>query len=174
MKGEIQIYTGDCKGKTTAAIGLVIRATGQGLKTAFLYFDKGGGDYGERKIFDSLGIHYIVTGVNRILDDGSFRFSVTDEDKEEGKKALKTLLQLFEQSYDIIVCDEINVSTAIGILEESDVLDVLSKKPESTELVLTGRYAPESFVELASLVTEMKQIKHYFESGIGSRKGIEF
>ncbi len=174
MKGEIQIYTGDCKGKTTAAIGLVIRALGQGLKTAFLYFDKGGGDYGERKIFDSLGVDYFVTGVNRILDDGSFRFSVIDEDIAEGKRALTTLLQLFEQNYDIIVCDEINVSTAIGILDESDVLEVLSKKPESTELVLTGRYAPESFLNLASLITEMKQIKHYFENGVFSRKGIEF
>jgi len=174
MKGQIHIYTGDGKGKSTASLGLLIRAFGAGLKCGIIYFDKGGNDYNERTVLKQLNIPFFVTGLNRIEENGKFRFSITKGDIFEAKRGLKILKELFDEKYDLIVCDEINSTTALKMLDEKEVIDIIKQKPEQTEIILTGRNAPQSFIELANLVTEMKLHKHYFYQGIESRKGIEY
>ena len=173
--GQIQIYTGDSKGKTTAALGLLMRAYGRGLKCAIIYFDKGGFNYGERKVLKELGITHFVTGMNRMgKTENDFRFGVIQEDIDEAYRGLEILKDLMKEDYDLIVCDEINSTTALGMLKEDDVLEILKNKPDTLELVLTGRNAPESFIEIASLVTEMKLHKHYYYNGVRARIGIEY
>jgi cob(I)alamin adenosyltransferase len=172
--GQIQLYMGHSKGKTTAALGQVIRAYGRGLKCAIIYFDKGGFNYGERKVLTQLNIDFFVTGLNRIDENNKFRFGVIEDDIKEANRGLSLLSDLFKENYDLIVCDEINSTTNLGMLKEEDVLSVLKNKPENLELILTGRDAPESFINEASLVTEMKLHKHYYYDGVMAREGIEF
>lgn len=177
--GLIQLFTGNGKGKTTAALGTAMRALAKGKRVAFIYFDKGGEThYSERELlrasFPSVDIH--PTGLDRIHPEtGVFRFGVTDEDRTEGERGLALLEALFDHPvHDLIVLDEINSSTALGILNESRVLDVLKKKPDDIELILTGRDAPASFRERADLVTEMRLEKHYFYQGVKAREGLDY
>lgn len=173
-QGKIQLYTGDGKGKSTAALGLAIRATGQGFKVAMIYFDKGGDDYGERTVLKQLNITYFITGLDRRNKDSSFRFGVTDEDCIEGARGLKIVEKCFSEGYDLVICDEINTATKLGIIALSDAVELIKKRPDGCELVLTGRYAPQELIDLADLVTEMKPIKHYFNQGLDARRGIEY
>lgn len=174
----IQIYTGDGKGKTTAALGLVVRAVGAGKKVTWVAFDKGGEHYAERDVltqrFPEMEFH--ATGLDRMnLETGTFRFGVTDEDRQEGERGLEIVRNLFAKNdRDLIVLDEINISTCLGIIKESDVLAILKQKPEGIELVLTGREAPQSFIDLADLVTEMKMNKHYIQKGVKARPGFDY
>ncbi|MBU2566080.1 cob(I)yrinic acid a,c-diamide adenosyltransferase [Patescibacteria group bacterium] len=173
----IHIYTGDGKGKTTAALGLLVRAIGAGKRVAWIAFDKGGDNYSERKTIKQRfpEIQFFVTGLDRIDEKGKFRFGVTDEDKAEGDRGLKIIQQLFnENNHDIIILDEINSTTSLGIISETDILEIFKTKPTTTELILTGRNAPQSFIDLADLVTEMKLHKHYFYHGTKARPGIDF
>lgn len=170
----IQIYTGKGKGKTTAGLGLAIRAFGQGLKVAIVYFDKGGEDYGERKVLASLAIPFFVTGLNRRNQDGTFRFTITEEDKAEAERGLKLVYQLFQDNYDLIVLDEINSTVALDMLNSNNVCAMIKAKPEHMELVLTGRNVSPEIMELADLITEMTPIRHYFSKGVPARRGIEF
>jgi len=172
--GQIQLYTGHSKGKTTAALGQLIRAYGRGLKCAIVYFDKGGFNYGERKVLKQLGIDHFVTGMNRMGKNGEFRFGVIKEDVDEAYRGLDILKNLLRKDYDLIVCDEINSTTNLGMLKEEDVIEVLKSKPDTVELILTGRDAPVSFIEMATLVTEMKLHKHYYYNGVEARIGIEY
>jgi cob(I)alamin adenosyltransferase len=177
--GKIQIYTGDGKGKTTAALGLVIRALGQNKRAAIVYFDKGGGFYGGRKILDKLtgeNFNYYARGFERFGNiKKGFRFGVTDGDKQEAKRALDLVGQLFkENNVDLLVLDEINPAIHLGMVELEDFLEILKSKPGSMELVLTGRYAPEALLAKADLITEMKAVKHYLTEGAEAREGIEF
>lgn len=173
--GQIQLYMGHSKGKSTAALGQLIRAYGRGLKCAIIYFDKGGFNYGERKVLKQLEINHFVTGMNRMgKTDTDFRFGVTQEDIDEANRGLSILKDLIQEDYDLIVCDEINSTTNLGMLKENDVLEVLKSKPDSVELVLTGRDAPQSFIDIATLVTEMKLHKHYYYDGVMARIGIEY
>jgi cob(I)alamin adenosyltransferase len=182
LTGKIQVYTGDGKGKTTAALGLSIRAISQGLNVKIVYFDKGGDFYGERKILDFLiagghSINYQVTGLPRFNPETQkFRFGVTDDDKAEGKKGLEIVKEIFAspEKTDILILDEINPALALGIIELAEVLEILQNKPEKVELILTGRNAHNEVVALADLVTEMKPVKHYFDQGLSARKGIEY
>lgn len=179
-RGKIQIYTGHGKGKTTAALGLAIRALGRDKKVAIVYFDKGGDHYGERKILDKLkataNLNYFVFGALRFNpEEKTFRFGVEDQDKEEANKALAKVEQLFkEDNLDLLILDEINSTIVLGMLKLEPVLALLEKKPENLELVLTGRDAPQELLDKADLVTEMKLIKHYFYQGQEAREGIEF
>lgn len=174
----IQIYTGDGKGKTTAALGLVVRAVGAGKKVAWVAFDKGGDHYAEREVltrrFPEVGVY--VTGLDRMdMTTGTFRFGVTDEDKAEGERGLGIVHDLFAKAeHDLIVLDEINISTNLGIVKEADILAILGQKPSDMEVVLTGRNAPESFVELSDLVTEMRMNKHYMQKGVKARPGFDY
>lgn len=174
--GKIQLYTGKGKGKTTSALGTALRAHAKGKKVAFVYFDKGGAHYSEAKILDDLDIEYYRTGLDRINPEtGKFRFGVTEADIKEGKKGLDKARELMERGdVDLLVLDEVNISANLGIIPEEDVLALVKAKPASVELIMTGRDAPQSFLDAADLVTEMKLVKHYFYKGELAREGIDF
>ena len=176
--GFIQVFTGDGKGKTTAALGTSMRAIARGWPVAFIYFDKGGTHYAEREVlaerFSDL-ISVFPTGLDRIDEKGKFRFGVTEEDKKEAERGLNILKELFAKNeHRIVILDEINSTTDLGMLDEKIVLDLLKQKPPEMELILTGRNCPASFIELADLVTEMKLVDHYFYRGVKARDGIDF
>ncbi len=174
--GQIQVYHGEGKGKTTAGLGLAIRAAGQGKKVGIVYFDKGGQLYGERNILPKLKskINFWVTGLVRFVPGKPFRFGVTDGDKEEALKGLSIVRGLFKKKYDLIIMDEINTCAGLKMIPEQAVLQLLDQKPIHTEIVMTGRNCPQSFIDRADLVTEMRLVKHYFYKGIPARQGIEF
>lgn len=184
--GLIQVVTGDGKGKTTSAIGSVVRTIGAGKRAAMIYFDKGGEHYMERKVFDALAaagherglgrVEWFAFGRDRIdPQTGRFDFSVTDEDRAFGAAALAKARELFQSDRcDLLVLDEVNSSCALGFVDEREVLDLLEEKPERLELILTGRNAPESFKEKAHLVSEVVLRKHYFYSGVKARKGLDY
>ena len=181
-QGQLQIYTGDGKGKTTAAIGLSVRAAGAGLKVAFVQFDKGseGEDfYSERKVFSKIPeIELHATGKIRMMPNGQFRFSNSPPDFSEAKRGLDLSMDLVRsKKYMVIVCDEILSCLLTKLLTEEDVLkliDAYEQNEKHGDLVLTGRTLPEVIKNKADLVTEMKMVKHYFNKGLPARKGIEF
>lgn len=175
----IQLYTGDGKGKTTAALGLAIRALGRGWKVGIVYFDKGGSDYGERRVLDTLkerGVDYEPSGLDRRdRTTGRFRFGVTDEDRAEGARGLAVAAGwLASGQYQLVVLDEVNTAASLGIVQTGAVIEAIRSRHPQTEVVLTGRSAPAELVELADLVSEVKLVKHYFHSGQAAREGIEF
>lgn len=167
-KGYIHIYTGNGKGKTTAALGLAFRAMGWGMKVYFGQFMKGQ-KYGElesaKRFFDLLKIEQ--------FGKDTFIHSATEEDRKMAKNGLEKIKRAMEDGYDVVIADEIITAVYFGLLEEEEVLELMRKKPEGIELVLTGRYATEKMIEMADLVTEMKEVKHYFQKGILARDGIE-
>ena len=181
-QGQIQIYTGDGKGKTTAAIGLTIRAAGAGHKVAFIQFDKGseGEDfYSERNILRTLSnVSVQPTGKIRMMPNGQFRFANSPPDFEEAKRGLKIAEEAIRSGkYQLIICDEILSCIMTTLVSEKNVLDLIQVFEDSgrkSDLVLTGRTLPQAIKEKADLVTEMKMIKHYFDKGMPARKGIEF
>lgn len=172
--GLIQVYYGDGKGKTTAALGQGIRAHGNGKRVAFIYFDKGGENYNERHVLKQLGISFFSFGRDRRRADGSFDFSRTQADVEMAQQSL-TKLQEIDSEYDLIVLDEVLNAIRLEMLSVSELIKYLdTEKPKQLELVLTGRGLPPEIAERADLITEIKLEKHYFEKGIGAREGIEY
>lgn len=179
--GLLSVFTGDGRGKTTAALGTAVRALGAGKRVAIVYFDKGGdAHYSERRLLDDLAsrypLEYHVTGRDRIdPKTGRFDFSVLDVDKVEARRGLAIARDLFKRAArDLVILDEINPTVSLGMLDEQAVLDVLAHKPATMELILTGRNAPASFLNLAHLATEMKLQKHYFYSGVKAREGVDY
>lgn len=177
--GLTQVFTGNGKGKTTAALGTALRAAAKGRRIAIIAFDKGGeSHYSEREIVCERipEIEYFPTGLDRIdPDTGRFRFGVTDEDRAEGARGLALTQDIFLRAqHSVVILDEINSSTSLGIVAEADVLRVLDRKPPDIELVLTGRNAPSSFLERADLVTDMRLVKHYFYRGEPAREGLDY
>ena len=177
--GLIQVYTGDGKGKTTASLGVAVRAVGNGLKVAIVYFDKGGVHYSERKVLEERfkgEIDFFASGLDRIDPvTGRFRFGVLPDDKAEAELGLGIVREIFTKGeHGLVILDEINSTVSLGMLDEAAVLEVLKLKPEKTELVLTGRKAPESFRAMADLVTEMTLVNHYFYRGVPAREGLDF
>lgn len=176
--GKIHVYTGDGKGKTTAALGMAIRACGRGKKVAIVYFDKGGFNYGERAVLDKLAdnVSYYVTGRDRRINNtGQFDYKIQAADKQEAERGLKIAADLFlEPRLDLLILDEINQVIGLKMLELEEFLKVLDNKPKKLELVLTGLNAHPRILERADLVTEMKLVKHYFYQGTGAREGIEY
>jgi len=174
----IQVYTGDGKGKTTAALGLAIRAASQGFKVGIIYFDKGGDYYGERKALDELkkkfNIHYQAFGLARMTENKGFRFQNLPEDLAEGQKALKQAEQWMKEGFDLLILDEINTTVKTGLLKLEDIVNLLAQRPSDLELVLTGRYCPPEILNLANLISEMTLVKHYFYQGQKARRGIEY
>lgn len=172
FKGCIQIYTGNGKGKTTAALGLALRAAGHGLKTYFCQFLKGQ-DYGELSAIQKLSSLITIEQFGR----KGFIHVTKNPDKEDIVRARQGLRICYKKmksrKYRIIVLDEVNVAVHFNLFAEKEIHDFMDEKPEEIELILTGRYAPKSFIERADLVTEMKEIKHYYKKGIQARKGIE-
>jgi cob(I)alamin adenosyltransferase len=178
-RAQIHIYTGNGKGKTTASLGFAIRAVGQGKKVAIVYFDKGGSFYGERRIlrrFFRGSIDYFVTGCTRFnRKTRKFRFGVEERDRKEAMRGLRLAEKMMKEgNYHLMILDEINSTTSLGMLEFSDVITLMKSKPKKLELVMTGRNCPQEFIEHADLVTEMKLIKHYFYKGVPARRGIEY
>lgn len=171
-KGYIQVYTGSGKGKTTAALGLALRAAGHGQRVYFGQFLKGQ-MYGELLSIKSLASYITIEQFGR----KGFIHVTKDADEEDIKRAKKGLKKCLEamlsKKYKIIILDEINVAVYFNLITEKEVLQVLDQKPEEVEIILTGRYAPTSFVKRADLVTEMKEKKHYYKKGVVARKGIE-
>jgi cob(I)alamin adenosyltransferase len=171
-KGLIQVYTGNGKGKTSAAFGLALRAIGDGLKVFVIQFIKGGFDYGELHAVKSLPNLEL-----RAFGRGQF-ISQKPPDREdvklarEGFELAKKVIE--EGDFDIVVLDEINVAMHLKLIRVNEVLDLIRNKPKHVELVLTGRNAPSEIVEIADLVTEMKEIKHPYALGVQPRKGIEY
>lgn len=171
-KGLIQVYTGKGKGKTTAALGLALRAAGHGLKVYIVQFMKGWPRYGELVSVESLpNVTIKQFGRPEFVD----RDNPDPEDSRLAQEALEHARQaMLSGRYDILILDEINVALDFGLIELSDVLSLLEEKPEDVELVLTGRNAPLEIVKRADLVTEMLDIKHPYYGGVKGRRGIEF
>lgn len=171
-KGFIHVYTGNGKGKTTAAIGQAVRAAGFGLKTYFVMFMKEF-PYNEVK---SLGkLKELITIVQVGKDDFVYKKVIpSDEEKLKIKNALnKAKTKMLSGEYDLIVLDEIFVSIYFGLITKEEVIAFINEKPEHVELILTGRYCPQEIMDKADLVTEMKEVKHYYEKGVLARRGIE-
>ncbi len=170
MRGYIQVYTGNGKGKTTASLGLIIRALGNNLKVYMGQFMKGQ-RYGELNTLEKLGVLVERFGTEECLMS---RDDVSELDIKKAKEGYKRVLEvLLSKKYDLVILDEICVSTYFNLITEEEILHLMKVKPLETELVLTGRYAPEKVIEQADLVTEMKEIKHYYEQGVMARDGIE-
>ena len=174
--GLVQLFTGNGKGKTTAAMGEVMRAVGARKKAAVIFFDKGGTHYSERAVLEQLGVPWYAFGRDRIDPvTGRFDFSVTDEDRQLGKDGLEQANNIVRSdTIDLLVLDEIHSAVDLGMVDEKDVLAFIDKKPEGLELILTGRNAPSSFIQKAHLVSEMRLRKHYFYSGVKAREGLDF
>lgn len=170
MKGYIQVYTGDGKGKTTAALGLALRAAGAGLKIFIAQFLKKG-DYSEIKALARF------SNLISIRQCGSGRFikgHPTAEEVMEAREGLAEAERLMATgNLDMLILEEANVAVAYGLLELEALLAVMDSKPENMELVITGRDAAAAVMDKADLVTEMRSVKHYYENGVMARAGIE-
>ena len=174
-KGLVIVYTGDGKGKTTASLGLCVRAVGYDKKVCIVQFIKGSWKYGEldgiRKLAPNVELYQKGLGFVGIIDDKL--------DKSEHIKAAGEALQFADEKihsgkYDIVILDEINVAVNLELIKTDDVLKLIDNKPESLDLVLTGRGAKDEVIEKADLVTEMREIKHPFQKGIKAKRGIDF
>ena len=173
--GIVIVYTGNGKGKTTASLGVALRALGHGLKVCMVQFIKGEWHYGELNSIKKLepDFELIVAGkgfIGIIDDDHAF---------EEHVRAAKTALDIVEQkisldTFDIIILDEINYALHLGVLQLADVMKILQNRPKHLSLILTGNHACEEIITLADLVTEMKEIKHPYKKGIKAKRGIDF
>lgn len=171
MKGFVHIYTGNGKGKTTAAFGLALRALGASKKVFIAQFVKGK-MYNEiraiRKYLPDIKIVQYGLGCFIIDTPGETDFKVAQEGIAEVKKVISS------GKYDLIILDEIFIALFYKLIDNLEIIDIIKNKPFETELVLTGRYASEDIISLADLVTEMKEVKHYYTKGIEAREGIEF
>jgi cob(I)alamin adenosyltransferase len=171
-KGYVQIYTGDGKGKTTAALGQALRAAGSGLRSFIVQFMKNC-PYGEIS-----SLRFLSDWIT-IEQYGNDRFVLekklpAEKDIRVAQKALQQARKaMVSGEYDIVILDEICIALYYNLLKVEEVSHLLSDKPEHVEIILTGRYCPKELLEEADLVTEMKEIKHYYQKGVSVRKGIE-
>lgn len=171
MAGYIQVYTGNGKGKTTAAIGLSIRAVGAGKKVFFAQFVKGL-PYSEIEIIQNKISEITLKqyGLGCFIEKEPTKADI--ESAQKGLLEVKNLIQ--SGDYEVIVLDEVNIALFFKLFTIDDLIKVLELRNSDTEIILTGRYAPDEIIAIADLVTEMNEIKHYYNSGIEARKGIEF
>jgi cob(I)alamin adenosyltransferase len=170
MKGYVHVYTGNGKGKTTAAIGLAIRAAGAGLQVLFAQFVKGM-KYSEISALERFSDRISVRQYGR----GCFmeRFA-EQEDIDEAAKGLQDVQEcLHTGNFDVVILDEANIALYYSLFTFTELLDTIQARPEGCEIVVTGRYAPQELIDAADLVTEMKEIRHYYAKGIQARDGIE-
>lgn len=170
VRGYVQVYTGDGKGKTTAALGLALRASGSGLRTYIGQFMKGQA-CGETR---ALAQHPHIT-LEQYGDVLCIRREeVTAEHLAQAQRGLAAArVAMLSGDYDLVVLDEVNVAIWFGVLPLEDVLALLEERPPQVELILTGRRAPQALIERADLVTEMRDVKHYYVQGVEARVGIE-
>jgi cob(I)alamin adenosyltransferase len=171
-KGYVQVYTGDGKGKTTASLGIAVRAAGHGLKVKVLQFMKGWIDYGELEGVRMLAPHVEIVQAGR--DTFVNRKNPDPEDVRLARQGWELAKEIIaERKADILILDELNCAMDFGLIPVGEVLEALKGKPDGMELILTGRGAPQEIVEAADLVTEMREIKHYYKAGVDARVGIE-
>lgn len=173
MQGKIHIYTGDGKGKTTSAVGLAVRASGWSLRVLFVQFLKCGWETGEKRSFEKIpDIHHHIFGEGKqITSEEELDEKVRTECREGFRFARERTLS---GEYDVVILDEITVLLHLNIINIDEILGLMRDKPETMELILTGRYAPQELIEKADLVSDIKFIKHYFDTGRPAKKGIEF
>lgn len=175
--GYIQVYTGNGKGKTTASLGLAMRALGRCWKVLIIMFTKGGNDYGELNSFRNLSpeISKNLTIVQAGLDRIVYENNKNEGDETEIKKGWELAKKAIQNDeYNLIILDEANIAIDLGLIDIDEVVDVLKNKPEDMEIVLTGRNANQKITDIAHLVSEIKPVKHYWDTGISARKGIEY
>ena len=168
--GYVHVYTGNGKGKTTAALGLALRASGAGLKVYIQQFAKKG-DYGEIKALRKIGnikVSQCGNGPFIVGKPGINDIRCAKEGFESAKK------NIFTGKFDLVILDEINVAMKLGLIRTRQVLEIINKKPKHVELILTGRNCPAAVRKIAELVTVMADRKHPFSHGIAARKGIEY
>jgi cob(I)alamin adenosyltransferase len=171
-QGLVQVFTGNGKGKTTAALGTVLRAAGHGLRVFIVFFMKGNYEYGEFSTLPRLpNVDVASFGFRQLTDPKNIK----PEEIEQAKKALVAARQaVLSGHYDLVVLDEVNVALGFGLIEIDEVIKLIKDKPPGVELILTGRYADARLIELADLVTEMVKVKHPFDKGVKARQGIEY
>ena len=173
-RGLIIVNTGPGKGKTTAAMGTALRAVGQGMKALMLQFLKGSWHYGELDAVKAFGDRFIMKQMGR----GFVKVGGADPDPQD----VKMVEEAWEESreailsgqWDVIILDEINYAISYGMLDPAKVVETLKQRPEMVHVILTGRNAHPTIVELADTVTEMRQVKHAYEKGVEAQKGIEY
>ena len=175
QRGLVIIYTGKGKGKTTAALGIALRAVGHGYKVGMIQFIKGEWYYGELTSSKRLEPEFELVAAGKgfvgIIDD--------DHPIEDHKKAARQAVELAKEklakrAYDILILDEINYAAKLKLISEDDILDIIASKPEDVSIVLTGNYATDAVMAKADLITEMREIKHPYQSGIKAKKGIDY
>lgn len=171
-KGCVQIYTGDGKGKTTAALGLALRASGHGARVMIIQFMKAWEFYGELEAVKNIPL---ITIVQTGRPDYVYRGYETEEDFSEARRGVEAAAEIIaEGRCDLLILDEINVALDFGLISIDDVTGLIKKKPEDMELVLTGRAADERLFQYAGLITEMREIRHPYQKGLRSRKAIDY
>ena len=170
--GLVEIFTGGGKGKTSAALGIVLRGLGHGLRVHIIYFMKGNFPYGEQRILAELpNVTFARFGFESFVDPTN----VLPKEKEEAQKALESAREaMLSMEYDLVVLDEVNVAASWKLIDIEEVIKLVDDKPQKVGLILTGRYADPRIIEMADLVTEMMKVKHPYDKGILARKGIDF
>lgn len=172
-KGLVQVYTGNGKGKTTAALGLALRAMGHGYKVFMLQFMKGSKDYGELQAAEKYLPNLII--VQSGLETFVSKENPSQADIDLARQGLETVKKVIREGhYDVIILDEINVALDFNLIDLEEVLEMVRNKPDHVELVLTGRYVPDKIAELADLISEVSLVKHPYYKGVPARKGIEY
>lgn len=173
--GLVIVYTGKGKGKTTAALGMALRAIGYDYKVCMIQFIKGSWHYGEMTSSKRLEPEFELTAVGKgfvgIMDDKS---PIEDHKKIADEALAIAQEKITSEKYNIVILDEINYAVNLGLVKIDDVLKLIQTKPANVNLVLTGNHVKDEIIELADLVTEMREIKHPFKSGIRAKKGIDF
>ena len=170
--GTVQVYTGDGKGKTTAALGLAMRAVGHGLSVYMLQFMKGSSNYGELASAEKLpGFIIEQSGRDEFVD----RKNPAQVDIDFAARGLeKVKAAAMSGEYDLVILDEVNVALDFGLIALGDILSLIENRPAHVELVLTGRSAHPDVVRAADLVSEVLNIRHHYDTGVEAREGIEF
>jgi cob(I)alamin adenosyltransferase len=171
MKGYIHVYTGNGKGKTTAALGLALRAAGAGKKVFFAQFVKGK-PYAEH---ESVRKCLPLITIRQYGLDCFIVNKPEQQDIDAARAGLQEVAAVIaSEAYDLVVLDEATIALYYGLFSLEELMEVVHSRPESMEIVITGRYAPEALIGSADLVTEMKEVKHYYQDGVQARKGIEY
>jgi cob(I)alamin adenosyltransferase len=174
-KGLVIVFTGGGKGKTTAALGMALRASGHNMRTLVVQFLKNFKNYGELKFAQKYDANIEIKAIGKGYVGIRGDKKPLSEHQKEAKKALAFAeKEIFSRKYDIVILDEINIALNLNLLSVSEVLKLIKEKPKTLHLVLTGRDAPENIIKVADLVTEMKEIKHPFRKGVLAQIGVEF
>lgn len=171
MKGLVHVYTGNGKGKTTAAFGLALRSVGAGMKVFIGQFVKG------KQYNENMAVaRYLKNVTVKQYGLGCFIVNTpTEDDIRAAGKGLGEMRKIIQKGkHDLVIMDEVNIALFYKLIDVNQLIEIIKAKPDHVELVLTGRYAPQEIIDMADLVTEMKEVKHYYQQGIEARDGIEY